>query len=198
MKLLNHSPDTSDIRRYLTASEFIADLKQLKAFLGTVIGDGLLESLEQSHLVRPSLRHCWPDPVARRIWLENHDYVGSMHESTEPDGARWEAAMRLEERLSQARNRVFYGNVVHPFDDSEPAFAEFLQGPADQYFCPHLERRVSVSNDIHPILYDGGNIQDYYSGWQVLLAAETADIGIHFRLNITTVRSFPNESPINN
>jgi hypothetical protein len=172
------------IRRYLSASDFAADLKQLKAFRGTSFGDSLLESLEEHRLVRPKLRLCWPDPVARRMWLERHDYVGSMHETVEPDGARWEAAVRLSNRLFQHSHRRAYGNVSHPFDNPDPAFPEFLQRPVDQSFQPHCDRRVSVANDCHPVLYDPCNIQDYYSGWQVLLATEVADMGIHIRLNM--------------
>lgn len=173
------------IRRYLTAKEFASDLKQLKAFRGTFIGDSLLESLEKDGLVRPKVRLRWPDPVARRMWLEGHHYVGSMHEAVEPDGARWEAAVRLKHSLFRAGNRHVYGNVSHPFDDPEPAFAEFLQRPDDQTFHPHRDRQVSVANDRHPgPFFDSCNVQDYYSGWQVLAAAEVADMGIHVRLNM--------------
>jgi hypothetical protein len=92
--------------------------------------------------------------------------------------------VRLKNSLIQARNPLVYGNVSHPFDDPEPAFAEFLQGQAEQIFNPHRDRRVSIANDRHLELYDSCNVQDYYSGWQVLAAAEVADMGIHVRLNM--------------
>jgi len=44
--------------------------------------------------------------------------------------------------------------------------------------------RVDVSNDVETTLFDGINIETYYSTWQVLLAAELADAGVHIRINL--------------
>ena len=172
------------VRRYLNANEFTSDLKQLRAFRGTIVGDGLLEALESDGLIRPKLRLRWPDPIARRRWLEKNDEVNSLHESIEPDGARWDAANSLDQAL---RGHVFhvYRDTPHPFDDPDPAFAEFLQTTQDQEFLPHRDRKVSVANDRYPKLYHPGNVRDFYSGWQVLAAAEVADMGVHILTNMS-------------
>ena len=170
------------VRRYLNANEFTSDLKQLRAFRGTFVGGSLLEALESAGLIRPKLRLRWPDPIARRRWLEEHDEVNSLHEIIEPDGARWDAANSLDQAL---RSRVFRRDTPHPFDDPDPAFTDFLQTTQDQEFLPHLDRRVSVACNKYPELYDSGNVQDFYTGWQVLAAAEVADIGIHIRMNMS-------------
>ena len=170
------------VRRYLSANEFTTDLTIIRAFRGTYVGVSLLESLEREGLVKPKIRLRWPDPIARRMWLEKQDTVSSLHESTEIDGARWEAAKNLDKALTL---NVFgvYRDKPHPFDDPDPEFAEFLQGSQEQDFVPHLDRRVSVSCDKYPGFYDPNNVRDFYSGWQVLAAAEMADMGIHIRMN---------------
>ena len=57
----------------------------------------LLESLECSGLLKPKIRLQWPEPVARRLWLNRHDDVKNLHDPIEPDGPRWSAALRLSE-----------------------------------------------------------------------------------------------------
>ena len=64
-------------------------------------------------------------------------------------------------------------------------FAEFLQTAQDQEFLPHQDRKVSVSCNKYPELYDSGNVKDFYTGWQVLTAVEVADMGIHIRMNMS-------------
>lgn len=172
------------IRRYLSAKDFSSDIRQIKAFRGAYYGENLLNSLEETGLLRPKLRLHWPDPVARRMWLEGHCCVGALHEEIEPDGPRWEAAVALENSLFRASHRSVYGDTPHPFDEPDPAFAEFLQRPANQVYRPRRDRRVSVANETYPELFADCNIRDYYSGWQVLVAAEVADMGIHVRLNM--------------
>ena len=167
----------------MSAREFTSDLNQLQAFRGTFVGDGLLESLERDRLIQPKIRFRWPDPIARRKWLEKQDTVSSLHGSIEPDGARWEAAKSLDQALGDHVFGIRRG-ALHPFDDPNPAFADFLQATEDQEFLPHIDRRVSVSSDKYPELYDSRNIRDFYTGWQVLTAAEVADMGIHIRMNM--------------
>ena len=168
------------VRRYLTGTEFVAELKKLRAYRGTYVGNNLLESLEREGMIKPKVRLRWPDPIARRLWLEKHDTVSSLHESIEPDGVRWEAANSLDQALAV---RVIGVNrdTPHPFDDPGPEYTEFLQGTKEQDFVNHLDRRVSVSCDMYPGHYDPGNIRDFYSGWQILAAAEMADMGVHIR-----------------
>ena len=168
------------VRRYLNANEFTSGLKQLQAFRGTFVSNDLLEALESDGLIRPRLRLRWPDPIARRLWLEEHDGIDSLHEIIEPDGARWDAANNLVQALN---NRCINSDAPHPFDDPDPMFAKFLQTAQDQEFLPHQDRKVSVSCNKYPELYDSGNVKDFYTGWQVLAAAEVADMGIHIRMN---------------
>lgn len=173
------------MRRYLTSREFATELKPLKAFRGTFIGDRLLESLERTGLLRPKLRLILPDPVARRAWFENHrDEVETMVEALEPDGPRWDAFRSLHEALDRQRSRFIYGDAPHPFDHPQPDHRQFLQESAAQTFTSWSERRVSVANDRHARLYDTSNVEDFYSAWQVLVAAEVADIGFHLRINM--------------
>ena len=170
------------VHRYLTANEFASDLNTLRVFRGSYIGNTLLESLERDGLIKPKLRLHWPDPIARRIWLDRHDNVQSLHEPVEPDGSRWTAAMCLYNNLQGTE----YSHEVtqHPFDAPKPEVCEFIQDQEDLTFIPHCDRKVSVANDLYPVLYDNSNVTDFYSGWQVLAAAEVADMGVHIRTNM--------------
>ena len=169
------------IRRYLTEQEFVSDLTKLRAFRGIHVGNHLLESLEKDGLIKPKFRLRWPDPVARRFWLERNEKVQSLHDPVEPDGSRWDAAVRLHTSLERSRLKEH----PHPFDNPEPEFAEFLYGPERQEFVSRRDRRVSIAHDCPPIPHKASNIRDYFSGWQVLAAAEVADMGIHIRANLS-------------
>ena len=171
------------IRRYLTENEFASDLTTLRAFRSSCAGNNLLEFLERDGLIKPKLRLHWPDSIARRFWLEQKAGVHSLHEPVEPDGSRWDAAVRLRNSLDCARLNL--EEHSHPFDDPEPEFVEFLHGPECQKFMGHLERRVSIAHDGYPTLYDTRNIRDFYSGWQILAAAEVTDMGIQIRANMS-------------
>ena len=140
--------------------------------------------LEREGLIRPKIRIHWPDAVARRFWLERHSSVELLHEEVEPDGIRWAAAVRLHNCLNQLGYSRVWGEKSHPFDDPGPEFSQFIQTTDKQEFVPYLDRRVSVAHDSHQEYYDSENIRDFYSGWQVLAAAETADMGIHIRTNM--------------
>ena len=170
------------IRRYLTAHEFASNLRKLHAFRDVHIGNSLLEFLESSGLLKPRIRLQWPDPVARRFWLDRHGDVKSLHDPIEPDGQRWNAAFRLSGSLQRVGFSLQH--IVHPFDDPEAELVEFIQTADRQVFLSHENRRVSVAHDSCPVLFDSSNISDYYSGWQVLTAAEVADIGVHIRTNM--------------
>ena len=75
----------------------------------------------------------------------------------------------------------------HPFDDRKPEVFEFIQDQQDLIFISHCDRRVSVANDLYPVIYDDSNVTDFYSGWQVLAAAEVADMGVHIRTNMVDI-----------
>ncbi|ABC90786.1 hypothetical protein RHE_CH02001 [Rhizobium etli CFN 42] len=169
----------------MTANQFLTELKPLRAFRGEFIGTGLLDSLEAAGLLRPRLRIRYPDPIARRFWLETHDHIQCQFTlPVEPDGPRWDAAVELSNGLYRWRNFIAYGPSPHPLDDRDPRFSEFIQQPKDFLFEPRLARRVDVSSDVYDELFDDCNVEDYYCTWQVLLAAEAAEAGIHIRLNL--------------
>lgn len=142
-----------------------------------------MENLEEPGLLRPRIRLAWPDPVARRIWLETHEWAKELHDPIEPDGPRLDAAADLWNTLQDAGFKSINAKG-HPFNAPKPKWREFLQGPAQQSFIPRLQRRVRVSSDKNPDLHDSDNVQDFYSSWQLLVAAEVANIGIHIRVNM--------------
>lgn len=76
------------VGRYRRTRDFLSDLATLRAFRGEHVGPALLESLEELGLLRPRIRLFWPDTVARRIWLETHEWANELHDPVEPDGPR--------------------------------------------------------------------------------------------------------------
>ena len=171
------------VGRFIRANTFLSDLEKLKAYRGEYVGPKLLESLEELGLLRPRVRLWWPDTIARRIWLETHDRVDILHDTAEPDGPRMDAAADLWNLLRRSGMGNLSGGT-HPFDDPKPEWQEFLHTPDRQEFMPHRDRRVRVSNDARPGLYDSNNAQDFYSSWQLLATAEVADMGIHIGVNM--------------
>ncbi len=171
------------VGRYRRARDFLSDLAKLKAFRGEHAGSALLESLEELGLLRPRIRITWPDPVARRIWLETHKWAKELHDPVEPDGPRLDAAADLWNALQDAGFKSINAKG-HPLDAPKPEWREFLQEPDQESFIPHLQRRVRVSSDESPDLHDSDNVQDFYSSWQLLVAAEVGNIGIHIRANM--------------
>lgn len=140
-------------------------------------------SFEEAQLVVPHTRIRYPDPIARRFWLERHPGF-SVRDSIEPDGPRWEAAVALTNALFRWENQRIYGPTTHPLDEPDLPFMEFLEQPSQTSFQPWLDMRVDVSNDVYPKVFDDGNVETYYTTWQLLLAAEVADAGVHFRINL--------------
>ena len=169
------------IRRYLPANRFLSELKKLKAY-GSV-DPSLLESLEEPGILRPRIRRLWPDPVARRFWLERKGRAKELHDPIEPDGRRLDAAKDLRNALSR-HGFLQDINPCHPFDEPKPEWGEFLQTPDQQSFLPHKDRRIRVSSDARPDLHNSEHILDYYSSWQLLVAAEVSNMGIHIRVNM--------------
>jgi hypothetical protein len=169
--------------RHMTISQFARELDGLRVYRGEYVGDRLLENLEEAGLLSPRVRVRYPDAVARRFWLERH--AGrTLKKNVEPDGVRWETAVELANALYRWSDHTVYGPSAHPLDDPDPRFSPFIQTFAEGSFEPWLDMRVDVSNDLHPELFDAGNVESFYSTWQVLLAAEVADIGVHFRVNL--------------
>lgn len=171
--------------RFMDAKEFVRELTPLRAFRGEYIGTGLLESLEAARLLIPRVRILYPDPIARRFWLVRHEHSPrQLKQPVEPDGSRWDAAVELSNSLYKWQKYYFYGLSPNPLDDPDPRFAEFLQRPPEVAFKRWLDMRVDVSNDIETKLFDGCNFESYYTAWQLLLAAEVADAGVHMRMNL--------------
>ena len=165
--------------------DFIRELGNLRAFRGEYVGNDLLERLEEAGLLRPRIRVRYPDSIARRFWLKKHNtWKCQLKLPVEPDGPRWNAAVDFANALHRWRNRQTYGSPPNPIDDPPPRFAQFIQNPKDLTFEGWNARRVDVSSDKYETLVDDENVEDYYTTWQVLLAAEMADAGIHIRINL--------------
>ena len=171
--------------RHMDAREFARALEPLRAYRSEYVGDGLLESLEAARLLIPRVRIRYPDPVARRLWLEQRESRNRrLNHAVEPDGPRWESAVELSNALYRWRNHTIYGESPHPLDEPEPRFADFIQYPAKLSFVPWHDMRVDISNNIEAKLFDGNSVRAHYSTWQVLVAVEVADAGVHFRINL--------------
>lgn len=171
--------------RFMRADDFVRELAPLRAFRSEYMGTGLLENLEAAGLLHPRIRIRYPDTVARRFWLEAHEYLQcQLKHPLEPDGKRWDAAVDLDNALHRWQSYHAYGLSPHPLDDPEPRFAEFIQQPKNFPFERRFDRRVDVSGDAYETLFDDCNVEDYYNSWQVLFAAEVADSGVHMRLNL--------------
>lgn len=172
-----------EFSRYLTEKTFAKELTELRAYSNTVF-DNLLESLEREGLVVPRLRVRFPDEIARRLWQEDHpDYVVKL--PMEGDTERLAAVVALLTAMRRWRSVTVYGPASHPLDDPSDAIAPFVQNPSALPFEPWQSRRVDVSNNHHAELYDYRAHETYYSTWQVLLAAEVADAGIHIRVDLS-------------
>jgi hypothetical protein len=168
--------------RFMTASTFLTELGKLRAFRGQYMGAGLLESLEVAGLLHPRLRIRYPDPIVRRFWQSSSPEMPRvMKQPVEPDGARWDDARKFDRAVDRNQNWIVYGLAPHPLDDPEPRFAQFIQRPALEAFVPQRDRRVDISNNVEDTLFTD-NYDDRYSTWQLLLAAEQADAGVHLRI----------------
>ncbi len=171
--------------RFMRADDFVRELAPLRAFRSEYMGTGLLENLESTGLLHPRIRIRYPDTVARRFWLETHEYLQcQLKHPLEPDGTRWDAAVDFSNACFRWSNYTAYGLSPHPLDNPEPCFAEFIQQPKSFPFERRLDRRVDVSGDAYETLFDDCNVEDYYNSWQVLLASEVADSGVHMRINL--------------
>ncbi|MEJ0024939.1 MAG: hypothetical protein WDN01_02830 [Rhizomicrobium sp.] len=170
--------------RFMDSREFLRELEPLRAFPHDYVGDGLLETLEHTGLLRPRLRIRFPDDVGRRYWLETHDRPRTLVLPVEPDGPRWDAAVALRNALWRWSAFTAYGLTVHPLDDPEPRFVSFLQDPATTDFVAWRDMRIDVSNEAETGLYDPNNVLVFYTTWQLLLAAEVADAGVRYRINL--------------
>lgn len=170
--------------RFMEASTFLRELDALRAFRGEYVGDRLLESLEASGLVVPRLRIRFPDEVARRFWLNMRpETPRQLTHPIEPDGARWDDALAFDQALHRSQKWIVYGLGPDPLDDPDPRFAPFIERPSRETFLPRLDRRIDVSNDREETLF-ADNCDDRYTTWQLLLAAEQVDAGIHLRTNL--------------
>jgi hypothetical protein len=174
-----------NISRFLSARAFIDELKMLSVFPG-YLGTSFLEKFESLGLLFPRIRIHYPDEVARRFWLDDHtEYQSDSTLPIEQDGARWSGAMSLEEELFRWGNPRQYGITSHPLDDQAQHHREFIKFPSDEPFICHDQRRLQVGSNENPLLVNDIKITDYYTSWQLLLAAELADSGIHIYFDFT-------------
>ena len=173
------------LRRYLSATDFRDELKQLRAYRGSFHGDDLFDWFESTGLISPILRLAWPEDIARRWWREGHEWAGEMRDPVAPEGKLLDAAADLNRALWRSGIRGARDDTPHPFDDPDPNWVPFLQTQEDQSFTPRSDRRFSVGNERYEVCYDRNHVQDFYSAWQVLAAVEIADMGVSFRVDMT-------------
>lgn len=166
-------------------------LVRVRVFRDEYVGATLLEALEQARLLFPRIRIHYPDPIARRFWVMMHEeQPRRLRHPIEPDGPSWDAAVDFDKALHRWQNWIAYGLSTSPLDEPEARFLQFIERPSEQKFVPRLDRRVDISNDIEETLFDDSNVEDRYSTWQVLLAAEQVDAGIHIRVNLDESGAF--------
>jgi hypothetical protein len=173
----------------MTSSEFASELTKLRVY-GFNVRQNDLENLERLRLVVPQYRIYYPDTVARRFYRESRIEQFATDQMTgdlETDGERWTAAVGLEDALHQSNKFHVYGRVDHPLLNPSADFAEFVQIPAALPFTAWEEFRVDVSTETKSAMWDNSHVRTYYSSWQLLLAAEVADVGIHIRCSLTDV-----------
>jgi hypothetical protein len=177
--------------RYMRGEDFIKELDKLHAYR-SFLSSRLLEMLEAERMLFPRLRLRYPDPVARRFWLHDHEHWGprDLAHPLEPDGPTWDAAVELKSSLYRWDHSLAFGLTAHPLDDLDPRFAEFVRIPATIPFEVWEEMRIDVSNDVEAELFDDSNVEHYYTTWQVLLAAELADAGVHMLINFSDSDTF--------
>jgi hypothetical protein len=177
--------------RHMGAGSFIKELDKLRAYRSSA-NIRLLQTLEMERMLFPRLRLRYPDAAARRFWLHDHEHWGSrqMVRAVEPDGGTWDAAVDLHNALHKWNNSLAYGLTANPLDDLELRFAEFVQIPSATTFEAWENMRVDVSNDVETQLFDDRNVEHYYTIWQVLLAAELADAGVHMLINFGDSETF--------
>ncbi|WP_396594609.1 hypothetical protein [Brevundimonas sp. R86498] len=159
------------------------ELKQLRAF-PQFVDRRLVESLTDDGFLTPAVRLEWPEPVARRLWLELHEDMGPMTDPIEPEGSRWDDAVNLFNAMEQRTWPRRIRGRVDPLDEPTEADAGFLSFGANGPMPEPASRRYSVANRVHETLLDDGLVSDFYSSWQVLPAAEAAQVGFFLRINL--------------
>lgn len=160
-----------------------------RVYRGGIVSETLLDWFEQSGLLPPKVRLRWPDDVKRRFRAEKHQQGGSMVQPLEPEGPRWEAAVGLFNHLQQHSFHHTHKPLEHPFDDPKDEFLQFLESPDGNEFVARKERRFDVSKVGCEQLFSSGNIQDFYSSWQLLIGIEAADMGVRIRVNMAASRA---------
>ncbi|HSU06011.1 MAG TPA: hypothetical protein VLI93_10585, partial [Acetobacteraceae bacterium] len=161
--------------RYIDGQAFESEIRRLRIYRGFV-GDSRLEELERCRVVIPKWRIQYPDPIARRFWVEQHPNMDLLSGDVEPDGPRLSNAIEFTNALFRWQYRRVYGRCTHPLDAADPRFAEFAHQPATRPFLPWGSFRLDVSNTDHAPLYHSGAVTVLYTSWQVLLVAEAADM----------------------
>lgn len=178
------------LRRFLTAKAFVDDLRAMHAFSFDYTNEACIERLEKHGLLFPRIRLHFPEGVGRRMWLENCGDNKTVIGEIEPDGPRWNAAVNLANEIYRWQNRRVYEVGEHPFDNYVEGQSEFLYIPSASKFVPWTELRVDVSNNSEVPLYTTHNSESYYAPWQVLIAAEAADMGIFYGANLIDSETF--------
>ncbi len=169
----------------MRTGEFAQELQKLRVFRNEHVDSRFLENLEAVALLQPRIRIRFPDPVARRMWKEDHEHIPcQLKLPVEPDGSRWVAAVELLDALHRWQHLWGCELAPHPLDNPTAEFRQFLEDPATTAFESWRSRDVDVSSDAYGSLFDDLNVMDFYTSWQLLFAVEIADAGIKIRLNL--------------
>jgi hypothetical protein len=170
------------MKMYMEASEFAREVDKLKVYPNH-FRESDAEKLAYVRLILARFRLRYPDNIARRIYFESRTPKATTVGVLEPDGTRWEIACELHHSLHKYDNYIVYGRSPHPFVSNDGRFKEFVKSATDLPFETKRSLSIDVSHEAQTGIWDSSHVKFYYSSWQVLLAAETAQSGLHCMLN---------------
>jgi hypothetical protein len=170
------------MKMYMEASEFAREVDKLKVY-PDYFRESDAEKLAYVRLVLPRFRLRYPDDIARRIYFESRNSMATPVGVLEPDGTSWDIACELHNDLHKYDNYIAYGRSPHPFARKDGKYKKFVKTTADLPFESSRSLSIDVSTGTQTGIRDSSHVKFYYSSWQVLLAAETAQTGLHCMLN---------------
>jgi hypothetical protein len=138
-----------------------------------------LEFLEEQRIVVPVARIRWP----RALVVEEH---GGSPLSPVTNEERAQAGA-LNEAIRKWSRFDADPEVEHPLDMKDPpGAAQISKDITAEPFQPWAEFRTNIRGPSEEPLYTGDAVDTYFHGWQALLVADAAEMGV--RLNIDTRR----------
>ena len=169
-------------KMYLDTNEFAKEVDNLKVYGGSFT-EMDAEKLNYTRLLKPRLRLRYPENIARRIYFETRGMGETPIGPLEPDGQQWDIACELHQSLFRYDNYIAYCQTPHPFSRADNRYKGLLESAEELPFANKETFTIDVSSDKYPVLKSRSHVQHYYSSWQVPLAAEVADSGMHYCLN---------------